>query len=260
MLPQDHWLHFLRARDLEQILSETPDRLEGPVLEIGCGDGFVTTLLRKRFNQVVPIDIKPRDYVNGLCVANAQKLPFADRSFGLVISFGVLEHIVDLTACLNELRRVTRDDAVMIHVMPTPVWKFMQIALFPQYLIMFSLVPKLTGKRRKIQPVGNLWDSCLEAGRKDGIKKKQVKFYGLLPFVHGSAASHWEEFCRFSKRAWLKFFAEHGFNVFRTSPLYLHSAYRLYPYKGIGIREFISRRGLCSNFAYWIRKDYFGED
>ena len=81
-LPTDNWQHFLRQRDLEQILAASPGPIDGPVLEIGCGDGYLTKLLRKRFDQVIPVDLSPRGRVDGVCLATAEMLPFRNNKFG----------------------------------------------------------------------------------------------------------------------------------------------------------------------------------
>ncbi|MCI0776230.1 MAG: class I SAM-dependent methyltransferase, partial [Chloroflexi bacterium] len=104
-LPADNWHHFLRLRDLRQILAEVP--LEGVtrVLELGAGDGVQSSALREHFAEVTPIDIAPSGDVDGLIVADASSLPFVDSYFDLVFSSNVLEHIEDLDACMAEMKR-----------------------------------------------------------------------------------------------------------------------------------------------------------
>ena len=89
-LPIDNWHHFLRLRDLQQILSEIP--LEGVtrVLEIGSGDGVQTDALQQQFPEVISIDISPSSELQGVIVADASNLPFIDGYFDLVFSSNVL--------------------------------------------------------------------------------------------------------------------------------------------------------------------------
>ena len=64
-LPTDNWHHFLRLRDLRQVIAEVPvDGIER-VLELGAGDGVQTAALREFFPEVVPIDIAPSGVVDG---------------------------------------------------------------------------------------------------------------------------------------------------------------------------------------------------
>lgn len=260
-LARGNWIHFLRSRDLGQILLTTHEPLHGPVLEIGCGDGFLTALLRQRFKQVIPIDIKPRDRVDDSCMASAEALPFPDGRFGFVFSSNVMEHIGNLTACFEELRRVMRDDAIMIHTMPTPIWSALQFALLPMHLLLHSIVPRLTGARDKAKLTAEFSQSVFptqskpEVSRDKNLKQFWIRLKtALWPRIHGVASSHIEEFRRFRTAWWTDRFHASGFIVFRTAPLHLHSAYRLFAYRGLRFREIASRAGLSSVVAYWVRK------
>ena len=256
-VPPDDWEHFLRARDLRQVLASTSESLRGPVLEIGCGDGYITTLLRRHFDEVVPIDISPRDHVKGLCRANVEMLPFRDGQFGLVYSSNVLEHVENLTACLQELRRVMQDGGMMIHTMPTPAWKALQLALYPLHILFHVALPRLMGASTKTDRVQGVQathspEASDSAARRRGRRGRLHSI--LLPLVHGSAPSHGEELKRFRVAWWIGRFSTGGFHVIRTAPMYLHSAYRFFPYRLLAVREVASRAGLSSVQAYWLRK------
>ena len=101
------------------MLALTSGHLRGPVLEVSCGDGNLTSILRTRFDEVVAIDLHLGEGIDGVVRATVEKLPFRDRCFGFVYSSNVLERVEDLPACFCELHRVTRDDADFIHTMPT---------------------------------------------------------------------------------------------------------------------------------------------
>ena len=130
-LPIDNWHHFLRLRDLRQILNEIP--LDGVtrVLELGAGDGVQTAALRKRFGDVVAIDIAPPADVQGMIVADAGTLPFVDGYFDLVFSSNVLEHIDQIDKALIEMKRVLAPTGIMIHSVPTGSWKIVQVVARP---------------------------------------------------------------------------------------------------------------------------------
>lgn len=89
------------------------------VLDVGCGKGF----LLYEFSQVVPglevagLDISEYAIENAkeevrpfLKVGHARSLPFADRSFDLVVSINTLHNLecFDLDAALREIERVSR--------------------------------------------------------------------------------------------------------------------------------------------------------
>ena len=254
-LPRDSWTHFLRARDLAQLVQEAPSRLglEGPVLEVGCGDGSLTALLRKRFDVVVPMDIKLRAHVSGACVADAQILPFQDGAFQMVFSSNVLEHVLDLESCMAEMRRVMRDDGVMVHTMPTTTWKVAALALYPLHLLVHVAIPKAVGKltrrRSKIEPT----KSVSHARSEEGPRESRLRSL-LIPGIHGSASSHREEIRNFGKKSWTKRFKSSDLEVLKTTPMYLHSAYQFFPFRALVLRDLASRLGLASVRAYWARK------
>jgi len=82
------------------------------VLDVGCGDGRLTNVLVDRHERVVGVDIAPealRHVRAEAHVAHVAALPFADRSFDLVLCTEVLEHLDDaeLARALGELSRVT---------------------------------------------------------------------------------------------------------------------------------------------------------
>lgn len=91
-----------------------PDR--GRVLDVGCGAGTYVRLMAKRNREVVGLDYSRPSlcraidadpggggrYVGG----EAYALPFADQSFGAVISIGVFQALVSPARALSEMARV----------------------------------------------------------------------------------------------------------------------------------------------------------
>ncbi len=76
------------------------------VLEIGKGSGIVSDRLRAMGYEVVTVDIDQN--LKPDIVASAERLPFADRSFDVVLAAEVLEHIPfeRVSVALSEIRRV----------------------------------------------------------------------------------------------------------------------------------------------------------
>jgi ubiquinone/menaquinone biosynthesis C-methylase UbiE len=107
------------VQKLEKALGRPPGHY-GRMLEIGAGTGYFTINLlgRGMVDRATAIDISPGmlDALQataarlGLDVetlaADAERLPFADRSFDLVLGHAVLHHIPDLPAALRECARV----------------------------------------------------------------------------------------------------------------------------------------------------------
>jgi ubiquinone/menaquinone biosynthesis C-methylase UbiE len=90
------------------------------VLEVGCGSGFAVQLFAEAGARVTAVDLtdwavattRARLDAFGLDAevrrADGEDLPFADDSFDLVFSWGVIHHSSDMEAALSELVRVCR--------------------------------------------------------------------------------------------------------------------------------------------------------
>lgn len=71
---------------------------EGPVLDCGAGG--------RKIDDVVCLEIQ--HHPNNTVTADALALPFADESFGLVLSQAVLEHVKEPQVYVDEIFRVLR--------------------------------------------------------------------------------------------------------------------------------------------------------
>jgi ubiquinone/menaquinone biosynthesis C-methylase UbiE len=83
------------------------------LLDVGCGDGGVSRLLRERVAEVVGVDVEVSPELReapGLRfqVANGEDLPFPDASFDVVHSKDSLHHMERPERALREYRRVLR--------------------------------------------------------------------------------------------------------------------------------------------------------
>lgn len=101
------------------------------ILEIGVGEGVVTTRVIDRFPEasIVGVDLPDDDLADhwrsrGLsCVfGDAAGLPFADDTFDLVLAIEVFEHIDQPDAAMAELARVC-DGSLIASVPFEPIWR-----------------------------------------------------------------------------------------------------------------------------------------
>jgi SAM-dependent methyltransferase len=252
-LPTDNWHHFLRLRDLRQIFSEVPVDQGWRVLELGAGDGVQTQALREIFTEVVPMDIAPRGNVKGLIIADASDLPFEDSSFDLVFSSNVLEHIKDIDKALAEMKRVLVPGGIMIHSMPTAVWKVTQLVIGPVVLA-FKLFRLLAPGVSRV-PARSRADSHVSPHGAAGISRPLLRriYRQFVPTVHGVAGNHVSEFFRFRPKWWLQKFNVAKIDCYRSSPLFLHSGFDMLPYRFLELRDRLSKLGFASVRVFWMR-------
>ncbi|MGB3617501.1 MAG: class I SAM-dependent methyltransferase [Catalinimonas sp.] len=97
---------------------------EMDVLDWGSGKGHITFLMRQQGARVVSCDLLATDVddssfrqttpiiaeakIDVVPLTDEVRLPFADASFDVVLSFGVLEHVGQDQASLHEIKRVLR--------------------------------------------------------------------------------------------------------------------------------------------------------
>jgi len=253
-LPTDNWHHFLRLRDLRQVLAEMPLDGVSRVLELGAGDGVQTAILRGIFPEVVPVDIAPSGEVQGMVIADAANLPFEDGSFDLIFSSNVLEHVEQLDVAFSEMKRVLAPSGIMIHSMPTGTWKVVQLLVRPvasAVKIVRRLVPGVSSGAGRAQEGSH--------GSLGGVQQKRrsllQKLFGLvIPTVHGNSGNHVSEFFQFRPKWWKRRFDEAGLDCVRSSPLFLHSPYDLLPYRFLGVRDLLGCAGFASVDVFWLRE------
>ena len=252
-LPADNWHHFLRLRDLRQVLAEVPLTSVARVLELGAGDGVQTSALREVFREVTPIDIAPSGEVDGLIVADASSLPFVDGYFDLVFSSNVLEHVEDLDSCLAEMKRVLAPGGIMVHSMPTGTWKVIQVAVRPvasAVRVVRRLVPGLSGGRERARAGSHASVHGADPPRRSLLQRVVGQF---VPTIHGVSGNHVAEFVRFRPVWWKLKFRSAGLECYRSSPLFLHSPYDMLPFRFVGLRDRVARAGIASVRVYWLR-------
>ena len=123
-------------RDALHSLLEVPamTRLLSPpsgkrVLQIGCGTGAALPALARHCKPVslTGVDIS-RDALSqaagllremrvaaSLVHADAQRMPFIDASFDVVVDFGTCQRVADTGAVLQEIARILVADGIFVH-------------------------------------------------------------------------------------------------------------------------------------------------
>lgn len=126
------------------------------ILEIGCGSGNGTRLIKKYFHtrEIYAIDLDSRmialakrhnkDTSIHFQIADAAKLAYKDNFFDAVFDFGIIHHIPNWKNCLNELKRVVKPggelilEDLSIETFSTPFGRVMRKVLDHPYKEMYT--------------------------------------------------------------------------------------------------------------------------
>ena len=108
-----------------QILNGITDSAKSyKILDIVCGSGFYTSQMVKQNREVTGTDISqiaidqlPKE-IKRIRSDVSMKLPFDDNSFEVIMLMDILELIPDLQLFKNELKRITKKDAIIIGCVP----------------------------------------------------------------------------------------------------------------------------------------------
>lgn len=116
---------MFRALEVEQFM-EVRNLCAAPILDLGCGDGFVAKLA---FRHSVDIGLD----LNAQCLkealhqgtyravinADARCLPFKDKTIRTVYSNSAMEHMEELDVILEEIARVLKIDGILVTLVPS---------------------------------------------------------------------------------------------------------------------------------------------
>ena len=112
----EQWVAALRAHWALRKLAPHLSRHER-VLNLGSGDGVVGEWIRRRFSsEVVDVDVSDMSLVRSRppVVYDGKHLPFAGRSFDVVLILFVLHHCTDQQQVVREAARVCRKRVVVM--------------------------------------------------------------------------------------------------------------------------------------------------
>jgi|SRR3989344_1823334 len=96
-------------------------------LDVGCASGYMISEIAKSFPEKQffgidafdkTIEYAKKKYKNiKFEIAKAEKLPFTDNSFGLVICYETIEHVANPKQMLKEIRRILSKDGTVLLAM-----------------------------------------------------------------------------------------------------------------------------------------------
>lgn len=112
---------YIVRRGLLRGISELAPRIEGRVLDFGCGSRPYETLFTRASSYTgVDIQVSGHDHRDSKVDVfwDGSTLPFNDASFDAVVCFEVLEHVFDIDRVLSEIRRVLKPGATFMLSIP----------------------------------------------------------------------------------------------------------------------------------------------
>ena len=149
------------------------------VLEVGIGNGFVSRYLREQDTTIVTCDIDA--HLKPDHIASVTKLPFADKSFDVVMACEILEHMpyAETLQGLGEIFRVSSQSAIISLPDATrsiyiefPIPKFGKVKKL-------MVIPELFPKKHILTKGGHHW----EIGKKEYPLSRIIKDIKKTGFV-----------------------------------------------------------------------------
>lgn len=119
-----------QQRRLQMILAAAGERLQGRVLENGCGVGMYVQRLEPLAGEVLGLEYDferardARESSKKIVNAAGEALPFPSASFDLILSHEVLEHVRDDRAAVGEMVRTLRPGGRMVVFVPNRGYPF----------------------------------------------------------------------------------------------------------------------------------------
>lgn len=265
-------LHNFRKRELDIIFRDCPPGHFESALELGAGDGFQSRILASYARRLVATEYNEarleRREVPGVFyeVCDAERVDeyFPPHAFDLVFASNLFEHLPHPEQALRGIRRVLRDDGVVILVMPSVFWKCTHVGFFyPNLILSFFEKVLIPGKiaewwgryvlrRRGTPSVIEVSDTATSFGNNQKGRVGHVSSRGIFfPAPHGVSSGNIEEFAAFRVKRWAALFEAEGFSVCTILRGPVASGY------GFGldrIRTILERLGFASEYAYVLKK------
>jgi SAM-dependent methyltransferase len=110
---------FLGLRDFEAayIINKLLDNKKR-ILNVGCTWGREYFFLTSQGHECFNLDLGKRNLPNLFIGDITKKIKFKDKSFDGVVMGEIMEHLIDDTAALKEIRRVLKDDGYLVITVP----------------------------------------------------------------------------------------------------------------------------------------------
>lgn len=119
---ENHWWYVARGKLVESLISSLPRNIK--ILDVGAGTGINFPIFSK-LGDVVGLEpwdkareiAKNKGFTN-IVNGRAEKIPFPNGSFDLLVALDVLEHLPDDVKALKEFHRVLKRKGCLVVTVP----------------------------------------------------------------------------------------------------------------------------------------------
>ena len=112
VLQKKRFLNQLYREWYEELAEQMPDEVDGPVVELGSGAGFI----REAIPGIITSDVQTLPIVD--VVLDGHVLPFQDQSLRAVLMVDVLHHMQDVERFFSEAQRCLKTNGVVAMIEP----------------------------------------------------------------------------------------------------------------------------------------------
>ncbi len=175
-------LGLWRAAEVAALREEQYER---PILDLGCGDGLVTSMVWSRIEFGLDPDENVLAHAAGhgtyecLLAVAAEDSCLADESIGTVVSNSVLEHLTHIDVVLEKVTRMLRPGGRLIFTVPTEA--------FSNWLAL-SLSCYAAWRNRQLRHL-NLWSTARWVQR---LQRAGLEVEVVRPYLRRELVCTWD--------------------------------------------------------------------
>jgi SAM-dependent methyltransferase len=174
-----------QQRRLEMILRAAGDRIQGSILEDGCGVGMYVEHLSPFGGKIYGLEYdferaaEAGQRSPGIVNAAGEYLPYPDSSFDLILSHEVLEHVADDRLAVREMVRVLRPGGRAVIFVPNIGYPFETHGVYWRGKYYFGNKPFVNylprAWRNRLAPHVRVYSQCDLEKLFDGLPVKFVE-------------------------------------------------------------------------------------
>jgi 2-polyprenyl-3-methyl-5-hydroxy-6-metoxy-1,4-benzoquinol methylase len=255
------YLHTIRKREIDIVFSRLPKTHFKSGLEIGAGDGFQTTLIAPRVENLISSDLNFKRISDSLKLpgvtyevvdADAIEGKYAPQNFDFIFSSNVLEHVRDPRKFLAVTQPMLSDDGYAVHIIPSRHIKISYLLLFYPKLALLILdraVGKFMGKPIFRGAKIDLENNINAEKKSEDVSSRLKRIF--IPTPHGNFPGHASEFVAYGRKQWAQMFVEAGYSIVSVTSGPAFSGY------GFGfdlIRSILESCGATSEHIFILKK------